>query len=102
MRVILLFFFSVNLSFNLKAQTLSIGSKDTLANKNNFYSNQYMSPLYAKNTNFYYGDLIKKKNEYAAVHTYWRKRSLPSLKKQQLRVVSLQRYRGVNMCVFSR
>jgi hypothetical protein len=69
MRVILLFFFSVNLSFNLKAQTLSIGSKDTLANKNNFYSNQYMSPLYAKNTNFYYGDLIKKKNEYAAVHT---------------------------------
>lgn len=70
MRVIFLFFFSVNLSFNLKAQTLSIGSKDTLANKNNFYSNQYMSPLYAKNTNFFYGDLIKKKNEYAAVHTY--------------------------------
>mgnify|MGYP006878245346 CR=1 FL=1 len=27
--------------------------------------------------------------------------SLHSLKKQQLRVVSLQRYRGVNMCVFS-
>jgi len=64
LHVILLF------SLNCHAQVMSLGSKDLIPNKNNYYANQYTSPLFAKNADFFNGNLIKGKNDYAGVHTY--------------------------------
>jgi hypothetical protein len=59
--------FSIGTSYT---QVRSIGSRDSAQNNNRYYENQYVSPLYGKNVDFFFGDSIKGKNQYAAVHTY--------------------------------
>lgn len=63
----IIFLSLVNLSYS---QIRSIGSVDTLRNNNNYYENQYTSLLFACNSDFFNGDSIKGKNQYAATHTY--------------------------------